>query len=440
MYSLLVRFSLHINIDSSFYTTFYTYQFVIIRSVAYCNRKCQSKHYQIHKETCWKLARQAKQKQERGKEKIKKMEQGMTTSDDEYDKKGGGKCKKVTAVKLQTIQTRSDHENEKESDDTLVNIPNVNLAVKSSGSLKRGYIHVDSLETLLDTILSEYIQICTVPAGKVQSEPVTSAEGCESLCLMSLRPFDQGCPRNLCDFITSATEGGHQIEPETAFAWWARSRIRYSCSTITAAFVKHMVPYMKRMGLTELRTTINQTIRLADLEIFSLGFIPNKTHSFVLNHGFTSTTEKVEALQEGTCRYCSHNVLKCRKSGIVIDPTLGQFLGVMNPFVFSNKDQLFSLVPGTYLFFKKTSEIAIDDQITRDKFLAKISPDVGPQRFTKRVFRAVRDKKGFCNNCKGGASVGYSLKKCTQCKKALYCCKKCQVLHWKMHKLVCNQL
>ncbi len=27
-------------------------------SVAYCNRKCQSKHYKVHRDECWRLARE----------------------------------------------------------------------------------------------------------------------------------------------------------------------------------------------------------------------------------------------------------------------------------------------------------------------------------------------------------------------------------------------
>ena len=77
------------------------------------------------------------------------------------------------------------------------------------------------------------------------------------------------------------------------------------------------------------------------------------------------------------------NVLKCRKSGIVIDITLGQFLGTMKPYVFNNTDQFFSQVPGEIIYFHKTKEEDIDEQVSRDnaEFRSRFSKDSKPGRF-----------------------------------------------------------
>jgi hypothetical protein len=304
----------------------------------------------------------------------------------------------------------------------------------------RGHDITDTffLETLLDVIISEYIQVSLVPGGRVESRPTRTNDGCESLCLKPVCHFQSGCPQNFGDFLSFARVDGHEMKPEAGFAWWARSRLRYSCSTIVAAFVRHIVPDMKNTGaVTELRTATGQIIQLDQLEIFSLGFVPNKTHSLVLKKSLFEAprTEVIEAL-DGNPLHCSHDVLRCLKSGIIIDITIGEFLGTMKPYIFSNTKQLFSLIPGKILYFKKTSENHIDEQLTRDNAACRkeISPDSTPALFSKRVLQSMQDKKkDYCWNCKGTESITSVLKKC-ESTKALYCSKQCQILHWKTSK------
>ena len=234
------------------------------------------------------------------------------------------------------------------------------------------------------------------------------------------------------------------MKPSAAFAWWARSRIRYSCSTITATFVRYMVPYMKTIGLTEIRSlTTGCNIRMDDLEIYSLGFTPNKTHAIALKYALDSLSrvDMVEALLPSPEPHCSHNVLKCRESGVLVDITLGQFLGTMKPYIFKSVDDYFSQIPGQVLYFQKTDEMSIDEQVIRDNaaYRSKISPDAKPANFTKRVFRSCQGEKKYCWNCRGGASLGSSLKRCTKCQQAMYCSRQCQVLHRKSHKEGCSQ-
>lgn len=322
------------------------------------------------------------------------------------------------------------------------------MGKKSRTSPKDVRLNITSFESLLDNIIAEYMQTTLVPGGKVESSPQATSEGYESICLRAICHFEEDCPQNFSDFMSSATASGHAMEPCIAFPWWARSRLRYSCSTIAATFVRFIVPYMKKKGLYELRSlTIGQDLRMDNLEIYTLLFIPNKTHAIVLRMplNFASKTEIVEALMpsmQGTPQCCSHNVLKCRESGVIIDVTLGQFLGTMKPYIFNDNDHFFSQIPGDIVSFRPTSAEAIDEQVTRDnaEFRSEVSPDSMPARFTKRVFVSYQEKKEHCWNCRGSKSIGSSLNKCSACQKAMYCGTKCQRLHWKTHKLECAQL
>jgi len=181
---------------------------------------------------------------------------------------------------------------------------------------------------------------------------------------------------------------------------------------------------------------------MGDLEIFSLGFSPNKTHAIELKYAPISrlfSLPIVEIVEAPV--HCSHNVLKCRESGVIVDITLGQFLGTMKPYIFKSVDEYFSQIPGQVLYFEKTNEMAIDEQVSRDndEGQSKRSPDEKPANFTKRVFRSCQGEKTYCWNCRGVASLGSSLKRCTKCQQAMYCSRQCQALHWKIHKQGCSQ-
>jgi len=293
------------------------------------------------------------------------------------------------------------------------------------------------LEYLLSTIISEYMQTTTVPAGIVKSEPKLTSEGYEIMCLKPLCHFQKGCPQNFQDFFASATSKHYVTERDIAFSWWSRSRLRYSCSTIAATLVRFLIPYMKANGTTELYSqSMGTNIQMGDLEIFTLSFIPEQTHGFKMVDSY----EKIE-LVEATIEFrCYHNVLKCKKSGIIIDCTLGQFTGKMKPYLFKKVEDFFSEIPGKVTTFVKTNENAIDEQVSRDNlpYRLKGSIDAMPANFTKRVFRACHEKKKFCWNCKGTASAGLGLKRCSKCKKTFYCSKHCQKLHWKTHQQYCS--
>ena len=298
-----------------------------------------------------------------------------------------------------------------------------------------GKVSIQNLDLLLDRILAEYIQVSTVPSGKLLSGPVITNEGQESIRFKPMCHYQAGCPQNFADFF--ATPCG--MKSATAFAWWSRSRLRYSCSTNVATFVRFIVPHMKRMHVEELTCLDGKSIRLEDLEIYSMTFVPRMRHALLLDYDFMGTrTEIVEAVSEDD-PLCSHNFLRCRKTGVIIDITIGQFLGTMKPYIFQDMEELFASIPGEGAKVAKTEKSAIDQQVARDNnnSAGSFSPDAVPERFTKRVFRSIRTNKEFCWNCKGVATARSPLKKCLQCKEARYCCRDCQILHWKNHKTYC---
>ena len=203
---------------------------------------------------------------------------------------------------------------------------------------------------------------------------------------------------------------------------------------------------MKRLrdvGVAALKSvSLDKTIHLNDLQIMSCGFLLPKKHQIVL-HGPITRTETVEA-EMGIPPHCAHNFLQCRKTGIIVDMALGQFLGVMTPFVFDNVEHYRATAPGTLLYITPTDESAIEDQMERDRaeYRSRMSPDVTPDRFAKRVIAAYKRNEPFCTNCKGVESrISCSkLRRCTKCLKAYYCGRDCQKLHWKEHRKVCQAI
>lgn len=298
---------------------------------------------------------------------------------------------------------------------------------------------IDDFERLLEIMISEYIQTTTVPSGYVERWPITSGSGDETIRLKLLCQYEKGCPPNFSEFLASANWPG--ITPDNAFPWWARSRIRYSCSTLTATFVRFLVPHMKKnMIVTKILCPNGNPVALDDMEIYSLRFFPNKTHTIVGRRFGTSRTEHVEALN-GLPPHCDHNVLRCRKTGLLVDMALGQFLGTMKLYMFWNEEDYFSQIPGTVLNFKKVAEHHIDEQVERDcsKYRSIASPDSIPDRFIKRVLLSYEQKKEHCSTCKGVGSVRCNLKRCTKCKRTMYCCRECQILDWPTHKKICKE-
>ena len=303
-----------------------------------------------------------------------------------------------------------------------------------------------TFEALLENIIAEYMQVTLVPGGKLERGPVKDSNGNECITLRALCHFNEGCPRNFSEFLVSVMENGQQgIGRREAFAWWARSRLRYSCSTIAVSLYKFVVPSLNSIGISQLRSvTLNKFIKLENFEIYSLGFIPKETQVIELtsacSHPRTEIVQPVLPYGGGYPPHCSHNFIKCKESGSIIDCALGQFLGTMKPYIFNDMDEFLHQIPGDVLYYFKTKQDEIEQQAERDsaKFRSRVSPDSIPSKFSQRVLRSCNEKKGYCWNCKGISTIGTDLKTCKRCNDAKYCSRDCQQLHWKSHKLVCN--
>jgi hypothetical protein len=118
------------------------------------------------------------------------------------------------------------------------------------------------------------------------------------------------------------------------------------------------------MGLEKFfSTSLDQMINTSSLEIYTALFTPDKRHALELLTPFGSfRTELIEA----GLRFCSHNALKCRETGVVIDLSIGQFTGTLIPHVFKDENAWTAAIPGQVITVFKTSESDIQGQIERD--------------------------------------------------------------------------
>eukprot|EP00978_Attheya_sp_CCMP212_P042461 scaffold258989_cov51-Attheya_sp.AAC.1 len=224
-----------------------------------------------------------------------------------------------------------------------------------------------------------------------------------------------------------------------AFAWFARSRLRYGCSTLAASVSRFLIPKLKEKGVTSVYSkTVDKQIDLSNLQVYEVIFTPKYQHSLDLDWGFTKKQELVESLMGDS--FCHHTVLKCALTGVIIDLTLGQFTGTMTPYVFPSLDKFISVLPGDFVHTHPCSEDSIQKQIVRDEAFLKMSPDATPRLFALRVMQSLREKKPFCCKCRcPSSSKKVKLMKCSRCKEAKYCSKECQVLHWReAHKNACQ--
>jgi hypothetical protein len=298
-----------------------------------------------------------------------------------------------------------------------------------------------SLEYLLSHVLSQYQQTTGCPAGHVARGPETNRhDGVTSVRLNPKIHHQSGCPRNFQDFLVSARL--HGMDAKEALPWYARARMRYSCSTLTAGFVKFLVSELDKAGISELKSsTTGDHIRLSDLEIYTLLFCPDKQHAIEMAYPLIGNRLDIVELKVFG-GLCSHEMLRCRRTEIIVDPVLGQFTGCLKPYVFRNMDEYISHIPGKVVSTLPTSQEAIEEQLVRDFHSAKMHmrPDSTPIRVAKSIVRCFQAEADFCWNCHGIASTSTStLMRCTRCKRALYCGKHCQILHWQTHKKDCHQ-
>jgi hypothetical protein len=297
-----------------------------------------------------------------------------------------------------------------------------------------------SLEYLLSHVLSQYQQTTGVPAGYI-ARGLNIHDGIPSVRLNPKTHNQSGCPRNFQGFLGSARLHG-MMDAKEALPWYARARMRYSCSTLTAGFVKFLVSELDKAGISELKSsTTGDHIRLSDLEIYTLLFCPDKQHAIEMAYPLIGNRLDIVEMKAFS-GLCSHNMLRCRRTEIIVDPTLGQFTGCLQAFVFRNIDEYVPQIPGEVIRTYLAPQEAIEEQLVRDFHLAKMSkrPESTPIRVAKSIVRCFQAEEDFCWNCHGIASTSTSpLMRCTRCKQALYCGKHCQILHWQTHKTDCHR-
>jgi hypothetical protein len=93
-------------------------------------------------------------------------------------------------------------------------------------------------------------------------------------------------------------------------------------------------------------------------------------------------------------KICSHNMLRCRRTEIVVDPILGEFTGCLQPYVFRNMDEFVRQIPGTATKAFPTLQEGIELQIGLDSTQAKRSkiPESNPLRVAKSIVLSGRGR------------------------------------------------
>ena len=258
-----------------------------------------------------------------------------------------------------------------------------------------------SLDKLLGHVVSEHQQVTSCPAGTYVSGPTTNpTTQTMSIKIHPLTGYQGGCPRNFGDFFSGCK---NHLKPATAFPWYVRTRARCSCSYFAVTFARCIVPELLRKGITSVVAACanNVTLELADLEVWVLLCRqPAKTHDIEVVSFLGQRLEVVEATP-------SHNFLRCRKTGSVVDFSLGQLTGTMTPRAYSSMEEFLAGVPYDVLDVGQSSDGDIEGQLGRDREAGSMaSPESVPDRFAERVLRAFQSEVPCCAKCFGIASLG----------------------------------
>eukprot|EP01091_Cochliopodium_minus_P009589 TRINITY_DN2388_c0_g1_i1.p1 TRINITY_DN2388_c0_g1~~TRINITY_DN2388_c0_g1_i1.p1 ORF type:complete len:156 (-),score=48.19 TRINITY_DN2388_c0_g1_i1:62-529(-) len=83
-------------------------------------------------------------------------------------------------------------------------------------------------------------------------------------------------------------------------------------------------------------------------------------------------------------------------------------------------------------YLEESAKLGNDFAIKMQNFMKKSNPTQNKVVFD--VF-SMKDDLEKCANCKSVKN----LKGCSRCKKVKYCNRECQVAHWKVHKIDCQQ-
>lgn len=331
-----------------------------------------------------------------------------------------------------------------------------------------------SSELILGQMLAVWQSVNTIPTGFMRCAP-----SARSITVGPPRSgFQQGAPRSFGEFYDHGVFGTSEAE---AFAWYARMKLRYSCSSLSCTFACFVIPELIRAGINEIRLPQGGSVRFSDLEVIEVkAALPHRRHvielsrkvseevaaGLRLNHltpGAAGVAKSERALtaafsnmytSKGDGEFCykevveagdhlSHNLLRCKETGTLIDFSLGQFIGAMNPGVYTDQSAFIHLLPTDMVYRVYPSpKHEIDKQNTRDteKAVYCKSPDSSPLEFAKRVVRDCKRaiQSGVSTFCASCYAEQVLLRKCSQCHCISYCSRPCQKLHWKMHKKSCK--
>jgi hypothetical protein len=131
-----------------------------------------------------------------------------------------------------------------------------------------------TIEKLLGHVAAGFQQVNTVPSGSMIGTPFINDDGNPCMQMRPLRWLQAGCPRNFGDFVSNRA-----VAPATAFPWYVRSRLRYSCSTLAASISRFIIPELRKRSIVAVySSTVDKIISFETLEIYEVVLIPRKSH------------------------------------------------------------------------------------------------------------------------------------------------------------------
>lgn len=252
---------------------------------------------------------------------------------------------------------------------------------------------------------------------------------------------------NFQGFADSAKPIGLSVD--RLLDWFTRLRLMYSCSSLTATFIKFIAPELIKNGITKLQSTDGIIIDIDSLIAYTISCEQpdiSKKHNFhfINKKNFASSFCPIET---NTQKIITHQVLICMKTKAVIDFSLGQFTGNINQsHYYSSVEDMINknVFPGKVISVDllplKNCDQIIDAEIYVFNTMCPNILDKHPLQYSKTIVKnCIKGWNGICRECSGTNSE--NLFDCSKCKKVSYCGQICQKRHWKReHKYNCKSI
>lgn len=226
-----------------------------------------------------------------------------------------------------------------------------------------------------------------------------------------------------------------------AFNWYARMKLRFACSSCCSLFVDCVIPELLRDGVQFMRYEDGTLVDLKTVTCHEVWLdVPDHVHILRFPLFPSDREESIEIMQDMPYSdpKMPHNVLVSTEVPHVIDMTIGQFSGDMQPVSSSGLGS--HPFPSRVAFARPSDPMDVKRQIEMETALSSRNPDKLPSKFAKVVSSELHDYgwRNMCRNCLG--TCGHKpLKACTGCHAVWYCGKQCQKLDWKArHKQSCS--